>query len=83
MYELCNYYHNRRGKSNICENFTLLPNNATNGEAIKAMFPNIETTGHFIKTEHDVIRHYLIGEEILRCSDSWWNAPYKAESEET
>ena len=54
---------------------------ATNGQVIKAMFPNIESTGHCIETEHDVIRHYLIGEEILKFSDSWWNSPYKAESE--
>lgn len=60
----------------------VLPNNATNGEVIKAMFPNVKTIGHPIKTENDSIRNHAIGEEILRCSDSWWNAPYKAESED-
>ena len=61
------------------------PKGATNGDVMKIMFPNIEAneiktnTGGFIDVK------YL---DTTDACDStafrkdWWNAPYKAESEE-
>lgn len=62
---------------------TPLPENATNGDVIKALFPNAIYT-HVNK---------LSGMNFMRVKgldafgfdtdfyDEWWNAPYKAESE--
>lgn len=50
---------------------------ATNGDMIKAMFPNIEMWGESKNT-----LDYSLGGMIHRVLKSWWNAPYKAESEE-
>ena len=47
----------------------LIPENATNGDMIKAMFPNVSNS----KLE-------LV--DVLKNARSWWNSPYKAESEE-
>ena len=61
---------------NAIANGTLLPDNATNGDMIKAMFPNAEYEVRecvVIFTFGGVKRELPIG---------WWNAPYKAESEE-
>lgn len=54
-----------------CRNGTPIPDNATNGEVLKTMFkPNRIT-----RTD-DVVR------EEYEFDEAWWNAPYKAESEE-
>lgn len=47
-----------------------LPNNATNGNVMKALF-NISL---------DDFKHKWGGEDI---TDEWWNAPYRTESEES
>ena len=47
------------------KNGIFIPKNATNGEIIQALFPNID------KAFSNVIDLNL-----------WWNAPFKAESEE-
>jgi len=61
---------------------TALPQNATNGDVIKAMFPNLE----WINRNKDVDFYYLDSDTPytpkLSTFRSWWNAPYKAESEE-
>ncbi len=49
---------------------TLLPKGATNGDMIKAMFPNVSNSNM------DLV-------DVLKNAKSWWNAPYKAESEES
>ena len=56
----------------------LIPEGATNGDIIKAMFPNIEIIYH-----DDDIELYdkdSISAEVLY---SWWNAPYKGVQNET
>jgi len=52
----------------------------TNGEAIKALFPN----GKVIECDEATGYEQMLDDENSYCSwfDSlWWNAPYKAESE--
>ena len=53
-------------------NGTPIPEGATNGDMIKAMFPNISIYEHgstySINNEYDF-------------NSTWWNAPYKAKSE--
>ena len=50
----------------------LITKNATNGDMIKAMFPYLNFTNVLAKM-------YAQNGKILL---EWWNAPYKAESEE-
>ena len=47
----------------------LIPENATNGDMIKAMFPNVSNS------KLDLV-------DVLKNARSWLNSPYKAESEE-
>ncbi len=42
--------------------------NMTNGDVIKTMFPNVSNSNL------DLV-------DVLKNAKSWWNAPYKAESE--
>ena len=52
------------------DNGTPIPDNATNGDVIRALFePN------WIRRMDDVVR------EEYEFDAVWWNAPYKAESE--
>ena len=52
-----------------------IPDNATNGEVLKALFPNIEEQMIRIIMEHGTSALY-IGEDI------WWNAPYEGSDTE-
>jgi len=55
-----------------------IPQNATNGDAIKAIFPNIKIEE--IDNDFLVVRNWDIqGTPFFKV---WWNAPYKAESED-
>ena len=56
-------------------NGTPLPENATNGDMVKAMFPNLKWC---INENNEV---FTVNQNIVRLSLDWWNAPYKAESE--
>ena len=69
---------------NSIANGTPIPDNATNGDVIKAMFPNFRLTDHFALSETCEIYYFSNGNEIcaIRCSKEWWNAPYKAEREQ-
>lgn len=52
-----------------------IPDNATNGDVIKALYP-ITT----VKESKDLI---ITDADIATCfSKKWWNAPYKAERED-
>lgn len=48
----------------------------TNGDVIKGMFPKREVI------EHDTYIEVAWGEGMDEFDKNWWNAPYKAESEE-
>lgn len=67
----------------------VLPDNATNGDMVKAMFPNMETEfidqrliypNGLYKSELRE-KPYNAGEDnlvfVLRSLADWWNAPYK------
>lgn len=49
-----------------------IPKNATNGDAIKALFPNIET---FEPNKYEIAIKQNLG--WLAFKKDWWNAPYK------
>jgi hypothetical protein len=51
-----------------------IPNGATNGDMIKAMFPNIECGKDELGNVF-IISSAQLGYIALR--ESWWNAPYK------
>ena len=55
-----------------------IPPNATNGDMIKAMFPNIQLADHF-DYGNAVIDYYEIKNTYteFRVASDWWNAPYK------
>lgn len=80
----------RSGKNIIAKclkaisNGTPIPDNATNGDVIEAMFPkteieedNVTNTFHIVweKTEHFTVYNATF-------SQVWWNASYRAESKE-
>ena len=50
----------------------IVPEGATNGDMIKAMFPDIEMWGESKDT-----LDYSLGGMVHRVTKSWWNAPYK------
>lgn len=55
-----------------------IPDNATNGDVIKALFPDVKThqSGGYTGC---LFRPSVMLEDT---KSEWWNAPYKAESEE-
>jgi len=56
------------------KNGIFIPKNATNGDVIKALFPNYRT---------DEMSHSVwVGYDNMSFKREWWNAPYKAGSEE-
>ena len=62
--------------------FIEIPNNATNGDMIKAMFPNLECVGEREDTKSYILEPDDLLSPKLIAFNSWWNAPYKAESGE-
>lgn len=59
-----------------------IPKDATNGDMIKAMFPNITVRDSYytycVEVKLEYHSQYDTG---LLFDKKWWNAPYKAESE--
>jgi len=55
------------------ENYIWIPEGMTNGEVIQAVFPNISVYEH--GSTYSVNNEYNF-------NATWWNAPYKAESED-
>ena len=60
-------------------NAIIIPRGATNGDMIKAMFPNVECGKDELGNVF-IISSAQLGYIAFR--ESWWNAPYKSESEE-
>ena len=54
-----------------------IPAGATNGDVIKLMFPAYE-----VEIEGDHVTCWIDEHKWIRFDLDWWNAPYKAESEE-
>ena len=58
---------------NAVKNGTPIPNNATNGDVIKAMFPNTDIEIHNI-TVYVMFDMYS---NVIPFDLDWWNAPYQ------
>ena len=56
-----------------------LPRDATNGEVIKAMFPNIDYEA-FYRAYFGYLRVKGSNIRVLEIDDDWWNAPYERRS---
>lgn len=48
-----------------------IPDNATNGDVIKALFPRIKTK------KFTTFLRVIEGEEYIPMTYDWWNSPYK------
>lgn len=60
-------------------NAIIIPENATNGDMLKAIFPELEA-----KEKHVISLNLIQGESIRftgMALQEWWNAPYKREEE--
>lgn len=79
-FDKCKYYHNRQEGSQICKYFHLFPDNATNGDIIKAMFPNADIW--IVEEEKYVCVSFEGMYAIKTFTLDWWNAPYRREGEE-
>lgn len=53
------------------------PENPTNGDMIKAIFPNVKTRDN----SDDFITYTFDGIVGTMVEKAWWNAPYKKESD--
>ena len=51
-----------------------IPDGATNGDMIKAMFPNAEIDANPYSPSVDI---FVDGILMMRVDRNWWNAPYK------
>lgn len=66
-----------QGKIEGIPKVVVIPDNATNGDMIKTMFPSIKIDFETY-TKSEVV-HFRDGDAEF--SHDWWNAPYKVESE--
>lgn len=57
-----------------------IPDNATNGDVIKAMFPSDK--GELKDTNGKILAYILDDLFMLYLADYWWNSPYKANKEQ-
>ena len=55
-----------------------IPDNPTNGDIIKALFPNVKIIDNGFTIEWRENGKFITTFD----GNDWWNAPYKAESEE-
>lgn len=60
-------------------NGVILPDNATNGDVIKAMFPQVIFTDSMVEGYVCTIECHLIGRDTktMYFNADWWNAPYE------
>lgn len=64
-------------------NAIIIPKGATNGDMIKAMFPNCEQKEHMHNGYFEMyFDNDLKNASYMRVSKDWWNTPYKKEVEE-
>ena len=63
-------------------NGTPIPDNATNGDVIKAMFPKVKFEEYEDEVHHCIIAWFFGDFYTGSFPWTWWNTPYKAESEE-
>lgn len=60
-----------------------IPDNPTNGDVIKAMFPNVHVTDEFrlMKPLGTILYLSISKFQEMRVQEDWWNAPYKGVEE--
>lgn len=82
MYEDCKVrntgHYSLYDFSSMITNATPIPDNATNGDAIKVMFPSIES--RLDKNTGIMLVKWVDG-TTKTFKASWWNSPYKKEVE--
>ena len=62
----------------ICiANGTPIPDNATNGNVIKAMFPNAEVDDYDYGKDPVIDVYGIDDTEYITLRKAWWNAPYQ------
>ena len=79
FYEYVKKYYDKCGLyEKFIANGTPLPNNATNGDIMKTVFPNLHFGRNSLSSEYIVfVNHH----PLVSCSKDWWDTPYKIESE--
>lgn len=63
--------------SNAIKNGTPIPDNATNGDMIKAMFPNTEVDDYDYGKDPIIDVYGIDDTEYITLRKAWWNAPYQ------
>ena len=86
FHEILNGFLSNESKRKLrdaIKNGIALPDNATNGDVIKALFPLIEVKREISSTSDNmVVRDASFLGAINRFHTDWWNAPYKGGQEE-
>ena len=59
------------------KNGTPIPDNATNGDVIKAMFPNTEVDDYDYGKDPVIDVYGIDDAEYITLRKAWWNAPYQ------
>lgn len=70
--------YNNSTKPDWCPIKAEIPDNATNGDVIKTMFPDLIMP----LSKSSNIVHTRFGDRVQDFDKKWWNAPYKPESED-
>lgn len=69
--------------ANCLNNGIVIPDNPTNGDVIKALFPNFKFNEEWKATRHFELQSEQGHIEITGIATSdWWNAPYKPQESE-
>lgn len=78
----CNYTEELQFPKHPSKPYKMIPTDGsmTNGDVIKTLFPFV--TKHISHSENNIYIDSPIQATILAFDRHWWNAPYKAESEE-
>lgn len=56
---------------------TIIPDNATNGDVIKAMFPNTEVDDYDYGKDPVIDVYGIDDTEYITLRKVWWNSPYQ------
>ena len=57
-----------------------IPDNATNGEAMKAIYPNVDVIAE--ENENmEIVSYIMKMDDEIVFSAEWWNAPYKTKED--
>jgi hypothetical protein len=76
--KIFNTHINMRGiADNAIANGTPIPDNATNGDVIKAIFPNTEVDDYDYGKDPVIDVYGIDDTEYITLRKDWWNAPYK------